>query len=78
MYPGECAPGTAWHTHTFCWDLLLLLLLLLLPVPQPPPHAWLLLACLLERGTCMHMQLYTFIFYEHSSQEFETLEIIAN
>lgn len=30
------------------------------------------------RGMRMHMQLYTFIFYEHSSQDFETLEIIAN
>lgn len=35
-------------------------------------------ACLREPRRCMRVPLYTFIFYEHSSQVFETLETIAN
>lgn len=35
-------------------------------------------ACRCQKWKRMHVQLYTFIFYEHSSQDFETLEIIAN
>lgn len=35
-------------------------------------------ACRHKKWKRMHVQLYTFIFYEHSSQDFETLGIIAN